>query len=1039
MVGSGWRVVPVACAAALLLGGTALSQEAAARQDGRALCRELGRSGTAQDVPRLEALLADPSCADAARRALEQIPGDESLNALYGALDTAKGEPLIGVLSSLGERRDVRALPGIAEHLSSRGEGVRAAAIAAIGRIGGSRTGRRLLATESELPASAATQEALGHALLECADELRRAGEAEDARALYEALHDGRFPRAVRIGAFLGHVAATPGGAQARLRNALQRRDPQLAEAALRHLATPEGAGRIVPLLEELPDCSESTQERFVALAIAAGTLETAQLRRLTQLTSSRVAQRQALAAALEHAASGLENLARGALASSPDDIEPDHSGQEAPAAVDGDEGTYWDEVDQQSAYRILLTLPKAQAVSALSVQGWAQHNFAPRDFEVELDGAVVTRVRGARYVENRHWVLLPRTTCRTIELHITGYYGQSPAIRELGVFDVGEELAAFAAELAQGEAELARGIVPDEEYEKILAAAPAEPRVAPREPRRLLVYSRCFGFVHTSIPHGKVVFALMGEKSGAWEAELREDLEVFEQENLSRFDAILLNNTNNELFLPANHAELEGAEKAAAEATDARLKQNLLEFVAGGKGMAVIHAGVASFRKWPEFGELMGARFQNHPWSSGSTVVLDLEDPEHPVSAALRDGALPEITDEIYQLAPPFSRDDSRVLLSVDLAKTKVTPKQEATFLEARDFPMSYVRAYGKGRVFYNAFGHQHELFWNPVVLQHWMDGVQFVLGDLPGDTTPTNRMGSVESPMFEWKSEKDAISLLNGEAVVWRLNRDWELGKAYFHPLGLTDGTPLTWLSPPDHVWHRALWFEWKFIDGVNYWEDVEGKGLTEIVEMDTELAADFSARMRFTIDYRPPGGAPVMREERRVAISAPDEAGRYRIDWSGTFTSLGGDLLLDRTPPADEPDGKSWGGYAGMSVRLAQHTSEWRLTDSEGRSGMQCHRQPARWVHADFRYRSTGREAGVAILDSPRNPRHPTPSFIVLTEAQPFVYYSPAILFDGPYTLRQGEPLSLSYGILVHPGRAEREWLDEEWQAFTQTEAR
>ena len=206
MVGPRWRVVPVACAAALLLGGTALSQEAAARQDGRALCRELGRSGTAQDVPRLEALLADPSCADAARRALEQIPGDESLNALYGALDTAKGEPLIGVLSSLGERRDVRALPGIAEHLSSRGEGGRAAASAASGRIGGSRTGRRLLATESELPASAATQEALGHALLECADELRRAGEAEDARALYEALHDGRFPRAVRIGAFLGHL-----------------------------------------------------------------------------------------------------------------------------------------------------------------------------------------------------------------------------------------------------------------------------------------------------------------------------------------------------------------------------------------------------------------------------------------------------------------------------------------------------------------------------------------------------------------------------------------------------------------------------------------------------------------------------------------------------------------------------------------------------------------------------------------------------------------------------------------------------------------
>jgi type 1 glutamine amidotransferase len=305
--------------------------------------------------------------------------------------------------------------------------------------------------------------------------------------------------------------------------------------------------------------------------------------------------------------------------------------------------------------------------------------------------------------------------------------------------------LAPLRQEEPSAPEEGARGIIPDEEYALVLEAAPSRPRVVPRAPRRLLVYSRCFGYLHSAIPYGKVAFTLLGEKSGAWEAERHEDLEVFEAENLKRFDAVLFNNTNNEIFLPADYESLSEEAKKAAEVVDARLKQNLLDFVAGGKGFVVLHAGVATFRKWPEFGELMGARFENHPWNSGSTVALRVDDPTHPVAAAFRDDALPRITDEIYQLAAPFSRDNARVLMSVDLEKTEVTEQQEAAFRRAdRDFAMSYVRSYGKGRVFYNAFGHQHEVFWNRVVLQHWLDGVQFALGDLEGDTTPSNEMSN-------------------------------------------------------------------------------------------------------------------------------------------------------------------------------------------------------------------------------------------------------------------------------------------------------
>jgi len=57
-------------------------------------------------------------------------------------------------------------------------------------------------------------------------------------------------------------------------------------------------------------------------------------------------------------------------------------------------------------------------------------------------------------------------------------------------------------------------------------------------------------------------------------------------------------------------------------------------------------------------------------------------------------------------------------------------------------------------------------------------------------------------------------------------------------------------------------------------------------------------------------------------------------------------------------------------------------------------------------------------------------------VLDPSRPFVYYSPAVLFDAPYTLQVGTPLTLRYGVLVHPGRATREMLDDEWKSFWST---
>ncbi|MEN6425360.1 MAG: ThuA domain-containing protein [Phycisphaerales bacterium] len=289
----------------------------------------------------------------------------------------------------------------------------------------------------------------------------------------------------------------------------------------------------------------------------------------------------------------------------------------------------------------------------------------------------------------------------------------------------------------------LAQAPVPSaEEIAKMRVAMPSQARVEPEKPRKLLVFSRSWGYKHTARPYGAKAIEIMARQTGAFEAVLaEEDDSLFEPEKLRQFDAVVLNNTNEEIFLPEDFAKLPEAEQAKARQRDERLKKSFADFIREGGGLAVIHAGVASFAGWPEFGDIVGARFDNHPWGSGSTVVLRIEEPSHPLTSAFKEPFF-IVTDEIYQVTAPYSRENLRVLVTVDPERTRTTPGQrELIHRDDTDFAMAWVKSYGKGRVFYCALGHEHELFWNPIVLQHYLDGIQFVLGDLTADTAPSEK----------------------------------------------------------------------------------------------------------------------------------------------------------------------------------------------------------------------------------------------------------------------------------------------------------
>jgi len=182
----------------------------------------------------------------------------------------------------------------------------------------------------------------------------------------------------------------------------------------------------------------------------------------------------------------------------------------------------------------------------------------------------------------------------------------------------------------------------------------------------------------------------------------------------------------------------------------DPGLRQSLLDFVSGGKGLVGIHAAAATFvqypvyDQWPPFGEMLGAYEDGgHPWRADEVITLKLDDPASPINAAFGGKGF-EISDEVFQFRAPYSREKLHILQSIDTDKTDMNPPRR--FLPARaadkDFAMAWVRSYGKGRVFYTSLGHNPHLFWDPKLLQHYLAGIQFALGDLEADTTPSARL---------------------------------------------------------------------------------------------------------------------------------------------------------------------------------------------------------------------------------------------------------------------------------------------------------
>ncbi len=232
-------------------------------------------------------------------------------------------------------------------------------------------------------------------------------------------------------------------------------------------------------------------------------------------------------------------------------------------------------------------------------------------------------------------------------------------------------------------------------------------------------------GYQHESITHALSTIERLGWESGLYDTIIRTDSqsitkspiqfktgtgiatgEQFLARNLNYFDAIFFFGVREIDLMPEQRADL-------------------LSFVRDdGKGFVATHAGATGFFSWPEFGEMLGGRFDEHPWGITDATVL-VEDGSSPMTKHLPKSFA--VTDEHYQLKD-FSRSKLHVLARLDASKLNLTaPLVHRT---DADFPVAWTKSYGKGRVFYSTLGHPREL-WDTAWLQTmYFEALKWALG---------------------------------------------------------------------------------------------------------------------------------------------------------------------------------------------------------------------------------------------------------------------------------------------------------------------
>lgn len=533
-----------------------------------------------------------------------------------------------------------------------------------------------------------------------------------------------------------------------------------------------------------------------------------------------------------------------------------------------------------------------------------------------------------------------------------------------------------------------------------------------------------CFSLKTTAIEPIKVLL-LSGRNNHEWKQTTPKLQEILTQSKFFTVSITESPDTISEKFLKqfqlilSNWNSWPELKCSWSEAT----KNALLNFVRAGNGIAFVHAAGSANYDWPEF-QQMGAAAWGDSTKHGKVAAFELKftDSDCPVTKGLANF---RTTDELWV--------DSRISGKHRvLAEAFASPDNSGS---GEMEPILFCGNFGKGRTFTTLLGHDANSMKNLGFQTLLLRGCEWAATGKVTQKISDELSLTATSRELNWRQEKNSVALMNNDKTVWQHHFDKVEGKPYFHPLSTMDGSVLTAMRPEDHPWHRAVWFSWKFINGLNYWEEDretgKSEGITELKSVASKLNKDFTAEFKIELAYHPPMGVDLLNEERTIRMSPPAEDGSYFMDWESTFTALANEVVLDRTPLPDEPNGVTWGGYAGFSARLNLQLWDVKTISDSGETE-NLHGKASKWI--SFQAKNLkGEPVSLTIFDHPDNVKFPNKFYISNDPVTPFYYFSPALIFDQRMILKKGEKLHLKYRLLIYSGELNQEKINSNWNQF------
>jgi len=260
-----------------------------------------------------------------------------------------------------------------------------------------------------------------------------------------------------------------------------------------------------------------------------------------------------------------------------------------------------------------------------------------------------------------------------------------------------------------------------------VLSGSSARTQVAGSGPARKHVLAWADvrnGYQHEVISHALSVLERLGHESRAYEMVIRTDSQPITKQPITFKTGTGI--ATGEEFLARNLDYYDAIFFFGVREIDLTTEQrrDLLRFVrTDGKGFVAAHSAATAFFSWPEFGEMIGGRFDEHPWGiANGTVVVDA--PDFP--AMLGFPARVTLRDEHYQLKD-FSRSNLRVLAHLDASMLDLS--LPLVHRRDGDFPVAWAKMYGSGRVFYSTLGHEFDLWDSGPVPQMYFNALRWAL----------------------------------------------------------------------------------------------------------------------------------------------------------------------------------------------------------------------------------------------------------------------------------------------------------------------